>query len=132
MKLTSQHSNFITIIGFSILVIILNDQFSVIRVTGNSMNPTLKDQQLVLIYRTNKVEIDNIVIFDLDNSTFIKRVKVDCSSFDQHSPLKCKFGKNNGCCLFVGGDNIQFSDDSHNYGLISKHSIKGKLIFKIL
>tara|TARA_B100001109_G_C18769985_1_gene430203 strand:+ start:510 stop:854 length:345 start_codon:yes stop_codon:yes gene_type:complete len=82
-------------------------------VCGISMEPLLKNGDIVFyknIFNKEKLSIGDIVILNhpIKNIQLIKRI----SSIDDHS-------------IGVSGDNIEFSDDSTDFGLINKDEIIG-------
>ena len=87
-------------------------------VSGDSMFPTLHDGQVVLLYKTDKIKVGDIVIAT-DTSkcprTMIKRV------------LSIRYigGEYR---YWIEGDNKDNSFDSRNYGHIRKNAIEGKII----
>ncbi len=86
-------------------------------VQEDSMSPTLKPNDVVLVYKFSKIKIGDLVVFKNpeDQKMFlIKRVK------------KIKAGK-----YFMIGDNLKVSRDSRHLGLIGKRDILGKVILTI-
>ena len=92
-------------------------------VSSDSMSPTLKKGELVVISKLAynifgfdyKQHLPNdIVIFNKDNELLVKRI-----SYISHEDS-----------LFVVGDNIENSNDSRSFGLVSKDKVIGKAIMK--
>jgi len=82
------------------------------KVSGHSMEPSIKTGQYVLIKRTKVARIGDLALFRSDNQVLLKRiVKV----------LKRGF--------FVRGDNYADSLDSSDIGLVSPSQILGKVIW---
>lgn len=86
--------------------------FSIYRVSGHSMEPTIKAGSRVLIwqwsYLFHEPKVSDIVIFKKGNEYWIKRIKVvGVDGFE------------------VEGDN---KDDSKACGLVSKKDIIGKVV----
>lgn len=53
----------------------MNLSYQIIVVSGDSMKPTLKDGQVIVIEKTNfEVESGDIIVFTLENERVIKRV----------------------------------------------------------
>jgi len=83
-------------------------------VRGNSMLPTLKESDIVFFkkYKKDKslLDVGQIVIFHhpLKNIRLIKRIK--------------NVSKNS---IEVFGDNIEYSEDSNNFGFIKKEKVIG-------
>lgn len=121
----------------------------VYEVQSNSMNPTLKMNDRILISK-NAYEIfgiefsepkaGEIIIFDLAGENLIKRIfakEGDTVYIRRNLVKKKKFpdydeliiikeGK-----LFVLGDNLKFSKDSREFGTIDKKKIIGKYLTKL-
>lgn len=84
--------------------------FSVTRVDGNSMLPTLIDGQYVLVLRFLKPRLEDVIVFKLPNEKnhFVKRVnRVEKDSY------------------YVLGDNINNSKDSRHFGNVDKKYVIG-------
>lgn len=85
-------------------------------VFGNSMLPTLKPGQDVLVfnwaYIFSKPKKGDIVVFKVDGREMVKRVQMY-----------------HGRGIFVTGDNRKYSTDSRKFGLIDRLGIIGKVIF---
>lgn len=85
-------------------------------VSGNSMLPTLKPGQDVLVfnwaYLFSKLKVGDIVVIWKNGKEMIKRVQM---SSDRGA--------------FVTGDNKKESTDSRSFGPIDKSKIIGKVIF---
>lgn len=62
----------VVIIAFSILISTLF--FSVLQVTGSSMNPTLEENDVVLLGKTNRPHRGDLIAFYWQNKILIKRV----------------------------------------------------------
>lgn len=90
--------------------------FSRFTVSGNSMLPTLKPGQDVLVfnwaYIFSKPKKGDIVVFKFNGREIIKRVQMY-----------------HGRGIFVMGDNKRYSTDSRSFGPIDKSKIIGKVIF---
>lgn len=94
--------------------------FGIVKVDGDSMYPTLKDGEYVLMKITDEVEVGDIVIlhvdyeYDMESEYIIKRVAEIAPSGS----------------LYVLGDNSAVSHDSRQCGYFPKEIIKGKVIFE--
>ncbi len=91
---------------------------SKIRISGHSMEPFLKDNDMVLasgiFYRFINPSINDIVCFKFNNKILIKRItKIQNNKY------------------FVKGDNSKDSLDSDEFGLIKKENILGKVFYKL-
>lgn len=86
---------------------------------GTSMNPTLKDGEVVLVDReAAKIEIGDIVIAKHpieQNSEVVKRV----GRINEHGNY------------FLVGDNPEDSEDSRHYGAVTRDYIKGKVVARL-
>lgn len=120
--------------------------FRVTFVDGQSMEPTLKSHQLVLVKRTAaSIQRDDIIVFRVDETVYIKRVVAVAGDTVQlkysrvyinHvylSPYTCDADIAAAYNLeadhyFVLGDNDGASIDSRDFGIISKEHIIGKVI----
>ena len=86
-------------------------------INGNSMFPTYKNGESICVEKINinhKVDIDDIVVF-------MHPLKADCKLIKRVTQIKENFK------LFVEGDNtdILSTDDSHNFGCISRDKLIG-------
>lgn len=84
---------------------------------GKSMNPTLKDGEVVLVDREAKVEVGDIVVarHPIEQGEVVKRVSriTDRGHY------------------FLVGDNLEDSIDSRHYGAVTRDYIKGKVIARL-
>lgn len=89
--------------------------FSIYKVTGNSMLPTLKPGDKVLAFTwLNSYRVGDLVVFKTSRKEIIKRIEL----------VK-------GQELFLKGDNEGESTDSRNFGWVDKSLISGKVIYII-
>jgi signal peptidase I len=92
--------------------------FAKFKVIGHSMQPQIKDQQLVLIsnifYWFKKPQIGDIVAFRKPGEIFIKRI------------IKIQNDK-----YFLAGDNRKDSLDSRKFGLVVRKEIIGKVFYQL-
>lgn len=82
---------------------------------GESMNPTLKDCEVVLVDREANISVGDIVVAKHPvepNSELIKRVQ----NINAHGHY------------FLVGDNLENSNDSRHFGAVTKEYIKGKVV----
>jgi nickel-type superoxide dismutase maturation protease len=85
---------------------------------GRSMNPTLKDGEVVLVDREADIEVGDIVVAKHpveQDSEVVKRVAriVERGHY------------------FLVGDNLDDSIDSRHYGAVTREYIKGKVVARL-
>ena len=84
---------------------------------GRSMNPTLKDGEVVLVDREARIEVGDIVVarHPIEQGEVVKRVAriTDPGHY------------------FLVGDNLEDSIDSRHYGAVTREYIKGKVIARL-
>jgi signal peptidase I len=137
----------------SLVVFVFLSPFKIIVIQGNSMYPTLKDKQIVLGYKTNSFDRNDIVVAYFEGNNIIKRIKyiegdrvyyllkrnfdlpkiVTKDFFDAHKLNKENEIKQNFIVeknrVFVVGDNSLLSDDSRRFGCIETDDVKYKIIY---
>jgi nickel-type superoxide dismutase maturation protease len=86
---------------------------------GKSMNPTLKDGEVVLVDReAEKIEIGDIVVAKHpieQTSEVVKRV----TRINERGHY------------FLAGDNLEDSSDSRHFGAVTREYIKGKVVARL-
>lgn len=88
--------------------------FSRFEVRGNSMLPSLKEGDRVLLLKTSIAKEGDVVAAKIPGTGIVlKRVRGVSA---------------NGYCLF--GDNPSESTDSRHYGAVKKENILGKMVFR--
>lgn len=108
----------IIFIAIVYLISLIVRKFEFIIVNGESMLPTFIDGQVILLYKTSKIEAGDIVVatdHSVCDKTMVKRVL---------------------CIRYIGeekrywleGDNKNNSYDSRNYGYLKADAIEGKII----
>ena len=100
------------VLGFSIL---LASIFDTVEVIGFSMEPTYHNRDWLLFIKPWITTIspgDVVVVVDPEGDLVIKRIRY------------IKDGE-----AFLVGDNLNYSDDSREYGTISVSNIQGKILF---
>jgi nickel-type superoxide dismutase maturation protease len=84
------------------------------KIKEHSMEPFLKDNDMVLVFRFLKIKKGDIIVFKKEKKIFIKRViKIEDNRF------------------IALGDNRKDSYDSRKFGSISKKDIFGRVIMKV-
>ena len=85
---------------------------------GKSMNPTLKDGEVVLVDRNAAIEVGDIVVAkhpSEQTSEVVKRIE----------------RINERGNYFLVGDNPEDSNDSRHFGAVTKDYIKGKVVARL-
>jgi nickel-type superoxide dismutase maturation protease len=85
---------------------------------GRSMNPTLRDGEVVLVDRGADIEVGDIVVARHpveQDSEVVKRV----ARINERGHY------------FLVGDNPEDSTDSRHYGAVTKEYIKGKVVARL-
>jgi len=114
----------ITIIA---IIYMIKNEYTIIRVNGWSMNPTLKHGQLYLLTRS----MDDWYYGGLE----VGRIYVICPPHTGHNSIKrLKSIKHNstsgGFYLWFEGDNKEDSIDSRNYGFLRETDVIGRVVTK--
>jgi nickel-type superoxide dismutase maturation protease len=104
------------LMGFFIFLFLFHTFFEFAVVEGNSMYPTYKDHQLVLV-RKHIICFPNDVVKAVDNQGFIVVKRISGVQRDMY---------------FLLGDNSQFSLDSRKLGPVTKNQIKGVVICQLI
>ena len=135
---------YILLIG---IVLVFCSKFQITRVSGQSMEPTLRNRQIVLVEKCKeKYETNNIITFTSNNyGVCVKRIKgvsgdtielkngkiyrngIELSGYvcDEESAQTFILKENE---LFVLGDNANESIDSRLYGPINVSDVIGKVL----
>lgn len=85
---------------------------------GKSMNPTLKDGEVVLVDREAEIEVGDIVVA---KNPFEKNVEI----------VKRVERINEQGNYFLIGDNLEDSNDSRHFGAVAREYIKGKVVARL-
>lgn len=153
-KIVKEYGGYVLVI--IIILLIKNFLVSPILVSGDSMDSTLLDGDMMLlnklVYRTSDIERFDIVVVDHGDSFIIKRViglpgdKVKCinNTLYINDKIYVEEYLDEGTITtdfeieeipkgyyFVLGDNREVSLDSRRIGLIKEENIEGKATFTI-
>jgi nickel-type superoxide dismutase maturation protease len=99
---------------FEMVKVLFGSRFKYI-CEGTSMNPTLKDGEVVLVDREAAIEVGDIVVARHpieQGSEVVKRV----DRIDERGHY------------YLLGDNLDDSTDSRHYGAVTREYIKGKVV----
>lgn len=137
-----------------VLVVVLIRTFIItpVRVDGDSMKNTLKNGDILLLYKLGSINRLDIIVLDeeKDNEKIIKRViglpgetvaikKGKIYVNDKVIDDKYAYGETSDYDkvtleddeYFILGDNRLISKDSRYFGPIKKSEIKGKIVFRL-
>jgi signal peptidase I len=143
------------ILGLFALILLYFQPYKLVVVVGNSMYPTLKDGQILLAKKIDKIEkgdivvlrpeVDDVVIkrvlyvpgdyyyvlYDHKNADIVllddnyKKMKDYIEKFGHDGIFEYKISPN---YYFVVGDNREVSDDSRRFGPVDKQFIMYKIV----
>lgn len=148
---------YVLILVAAIAVLLSTTYMPVVKVSGNSMNPTLSDSDIVLLIKTDDLEIGDLCCFSWNNKLLLKRVIgtpgdvieldtdgnlyvngefIDEEYIDKKALGECDIvfpyhvGDNH---YFMLGDSREVSVDSRNstIGSISEEQLVGKVVVKV-
>lgn len=101
--------------------------FEIKVVSSTSMEPTLKDGDLIFVSKVaydifgidyNSPQRNDVIVFDMNSQMLVKRI------------YQTK-NENDNLLIYVLGDNSDNSIDSRDFGFFNEDRIIGKVIFKI-
>lgn len=144
------------LVAAAITVLVATRLLVLIKITGNSMNPTLESEEVVFLYQTKKIETGDIVGFYYGGRVLLKRAIAsagDQIEIDEDGNVYVNgnlrnepylIEKNLGKCdlefpyqvpegmIFVLGDNRAVSLDSRtrSIGCVEENQIVGKVVFR--
>lgn len=144
------------LVVFAVVSLLTIYVFPILRITGTSMEPTMDENDIVLVYKTKNLKPGDIVAFYYNNNAIVKRVialEGDVVDMDQLGNVTVNgealaepyvTEKSFGECnitfpytvpesrIFVMGDHRSISIDSRNsaIGSITKGQIIGKVLFR--
>lgn len=131
---------------FVVCLVLVWHNFSIVRVSGNSMLPNIGDGDLVLVSNDTSVGRGDIMLAGIGGRLVVKRVIglpgetiefrhgllfVDGGHVEegyvsgQTSDFSCTLGAGE---VFLIGDNREESTDSRNYGPVSVEKLKGRVL----
>lgn len=148
---------YVLVIVAAVAVLISTLLLPVLQVSGESMEPTLNDGDIILLVKTNKYETGDLVGFYYQNKLLLKRVIAasgDYVDIDESGVVSVNGEKldepyvnelSKGTCdielpyqvpdgrIFVMGDHRNLSIDSRAkaVGCIEKEQIVGKVFFRV-
>ncbi len=82
------------------------------RVVGDSMYPTLENDQLIILRPRAPLHVGDIIVFLYEGHEKIKRIHGIEGEF-----------------LYVLGDNPRFSTDSRHFGYVPRRTVLGKVAY---
>jgi len=102
---------------YEIALVFLGTRFKYV-CEGTSMNPTLRDGEVVLVDREAKIEVGDIVIARHPVEQVMDVAKRVASINERGH-------------YFLVGDNADDSEDSRHYGAVTREYIKGKVVARL-
>lgn len=115
----------IVIIILALLILVLRlFVFDIVKVKGNSMYPTLNNNDIVVVNKLAQIQNNDIVILKnpIAKGYIIKRVIKSSGNYIYYKNKKIILKSNE---FFVMGDNRNQSTDSRNFGIVNLDMIAG-------
>lgn len=115
----------IVIIMLALLILVLRlFVFDIVKVKGNSMYPTLNNNDIVVVNKLAQIQNNDIVILKnpIAKGYIIKRVIKSSGNYIYYKNKKIILKSNE---FFVMGDNRNQSTDSRNFGIVNLDMIVG-------
>ncbi len=78
----------------------------------DGMYPTLERGQYILIHKTDRAKVSDVIAYTRSNREYVKRV----------AGVEGEF-------LYVLGDNPRFSTDSRQFGYVPANNVIGKVVW---
>ena len=115
---------FLILIGVFSLV-----NYKIIKVTGNSMFPTLKNGSFAIadlyLHKFFTIQKGDLLLFKMDNKEVVKKIVGFPNEEIEIESKKIKLNNNE---IYIIGENLKESIDSREYGPVNKNQILGKVV----
>lgn len=148
---------FVLLIAAAITILIATMCLPVLQVSGNSMEPSLSDGEIVLVLKSRKFETGELIGFYYQNKILLKRAVASAGDYVDISPrgtvsvngtpiqepyvdekamgqcdIKLPYQVPDGQ-IFVMGDHRETSIDSRSseIGCVKREQVVGKVVFRI-
>lgn len=152
-----RYTHILLMVAVAAALLIATYRLPVLRIYGSSMEPTLREKEIVLSVKSSNFEQGDLIAFYIGNKLLVKRciagpgqlveinadgnVLVDGAPLDEpyltgktagegDTPLPCRVPDD---CYFCLGDNRAESVDSRHscVGCIAREQILGKIVFRV-
>ena len=133
---------------FLLVILIRTFIITPVMVNGDSMNPTLEDNDIMILnkinYKLNEIKRFDIVVIKQNNNHLIKRIiglpnekvmyqnntlYINCKKIEENYKIDDTYNfiseEIPSNCYFVLGDNRNNSTDSRTFGFVKKEDILG-------
>ncbi len=101
-----------------------------VEVVGKSMEPTLKNGELVIVKKATIIRQSDIIFIAVFGKKLIKRVKKIKTLTEEQVDL-CSLAEKEPYYVYLTGDNPNNSWDSRKFGYVSTQFILGKVVYKV-